>query len=130
LRVDEKRYFEVHAVPVMDDGEDELLPTFLLVTARDVSNSMIQQQKLSAIYQAGLELGDLQPQELLEMSVEERIELLKSKILHYTQDLLEFDTVEIRLIDETTGKLEPLLAEGMQPDARGRSLYASPTGNG
>jgi two-component system, sensor histidine kinase SagS len=130
LRVDEKRYFEVHAVPVMDDGEDEMLPTFLLVTARDVSDSMIQRQKLSAIYQAGLELGDLQPQELLEMSVEERIELLKSKILHYTQDLLEFDTVEIRLIDETTGKLEPLLTEGMQPDASGRSLEASPTGNG
>ncbi|MEZ6051733.1 MAG: hypothetical protein R3C02_10145 [Planctomycetaceae bacterium] len=66
-----------------------------------------QRQKLSAIYQAGLELGDLQPQEVLEMSVEERIELLKSKILHYTQDLLEFDTVEIRLIEETTKSLEP-----------------------
>jgi two-component system, sensor histidine kinase SagS len=130
LRVDEKRYFEVHAVPVMDDADGEMLPTFLLVTARDVSNSMIQRQKLSAIYQAGLELGDLQPQELLEMSVEERIELLKSKILHYTQDLLEFDTVEIRLIDESTGRLEPLLAEGMQPDASGRALHASPTGNG
>lgn len=130
IRVDEKHYFEVHAVPVMDENEEELLPSFLLITARDVSQSMIQRQKLSAIYQAGLELGDLQPQELLEMSVEERIELLKSKILHYTQDLLEFDTVEIRLIDEATGKLEPLLAEGMQPDARGRSLEASPTGNG
>ena len=59
-----------------------------------------------------LELGDLQPHELFEMSVEDRIELLKSKILHYTQDLLEFDTVEIRLIDKRTGHLEPLLTEG------------------
>ena len=74
LRVDDKRYFEVHAVPVMDDEGEAVLPTYLLVTARDVSSNMIQRQKLSAIYQAGLELGDLQPQELLEMSVEERIE--------------------------------------------------------
>lgn len=130
LRVDDKRYFEVHAVPVMDSDPEDALPSFLLVTARDVSNTMAQRQKLSAIYQAGLELGDLQPQELLEMTVEERIELLKSKILHYTQDLLEFDTVEIRLIDESTGKLVPLLAEGMQPDATGRSLEVSATGNG
>ncbi|MEZ6054557.1 MAG: response regulator [Planctomycetaceae bacterium] len=130
LRVGEKAYFEVHAAPVMDDDVEDVLPDFLLVTVRDVSRDMAQRQKLSAIYQAGLELGDLQPQEVLEMSVEERIELLKSKILHYTQDLLEFDTVEIRLIEETTKSLEPLLAVGMQPDAEGRKLKAEATGNG
>ena len=36
------------------------------------------------------------------MSVDERIDLLKSKILHYTQDLLRFETVEIRLLDKST----------------------------
>ncbi|HEX6987157.1 MAG TPA: response regulator, partial [Planctomycetaceae bacterium] len=91
---------------------------------------VVQRQMLNAVYQAGLELGDLQPQEVLEMSVEERIELLKSRILHYTQDLLEFDTVEIRLLDKKTRRLEPLLAVGMQPDAENRTLYAEPTGNG
>ena len=130
LRIDEKQYFEVHAVPVMDDADEDVLPSFLLVTARDVSDTMAQRQKLSAIYQAGLELGDLQPHELFEMSVEDRIELLKSKILHYTQDLLEFDTVEIRLIDKRSGRLEPLLTEGMEPDAAGRALKAEATDNG
>ena len=57
----------------------------------------MQRQKLNAIYHAGLELGDLAPHELMEMSVSDRVELLKSKILHYTQDLLEFDMVEVRL---------------------------------
>jgi CheY-like chemotaxis protein/putative methionine-R-sulfoxide reductase with GAF domain len=130
LRVGEKTYFEVHAAPVMEGDADEVLPSFLLVTVRDVSGDMAQQQKLSAIYQAGLELGDLQLQDVLEMTVEERIELLKSKILHYTQDLLEFDTVEIRLIDETTNVLEPLLAVGMEPDAAGRKLFVSAVDNG
>ena len=40
------------------------------------------------------------------------------------------ETVEIRLIGESTGKLTPLLAEGMQPDAAGRSLEVNATGNG
>ncbi len=84
LRVGEKSYFEVHAKPVFDEDE---MPNFLVVIVRDVSIEVLQRQKLNAIYHAGLELGDLAPHELLEMSVSDRIELLKSKILHYTQDL-------------------------------------------
>ena len=128
LRVGEKSYFEVHAKPVFT--EDDEVPGFLVVIVRDVSAEVLQRQKLNAIYHAGLELGDLAPHELLEMSVSDRIELLKSKILHYTKDLLEFDMVEIRLVDKRTRQLDPLLAYGMQPDALGRVLYAEAQGNG
>ncbi|MCL4191713.1 MAG: response regulator, partial [Thermoguttaceae bacterium] len=51
-------------------------------------------------------------------------------ILHYTKDLLNFDVVEIRLLDQKTGKLEPLLSEGMELQAAQRELYALPQGNG
>ena len=91
---------------------------------------MLQQQKLAAIHQAGIELADLTPDELSQMSVDERIELLKSNILHFTKDLLHFDVVEIRLLDGRTGKLEPLLAVGMDPEAAGRDLFAQPQNNG
>ena len=64
------------------------------------------------------------------MSLEERIELLKQKILHYTQDVLEFETVEIRLVEQSTKRLKPLLAVGMQPDAEGRELRAEAENNG
>lgn len=128
LRVGEKSYFEVHAKPVFTDQIE--IPNFLVVIVRDVSAEVLQRQKLNAIYHAGLELGDLAPHELLEMSVSDRVELLKSKILHYTQDLLEFDMVEVRLVDKRTRQLEPLLAYGMQPDASNRVLYAEAQGNG
>ena len=36
----------------------------------------------------------------------------------------------IRLLDRQTGRLEPLLAEGMQPEAEARILYAKPENNG
>jgi CheY-like chemotaxis protein len=64
------------------------------------------------------------------MTVDERIELLKANILHCTQDVLHYDVVEIRMLDETTSQLLPVLAVGMTPEAAGRDLFAATTGNG
>jgi two-component system, sensor histidine kinase SagS len=128
LRVGEKTYYEVQARPVAPQGIES--PNLLLVTVRDISAEVLQRQKLNAIYQAGLELGDLSLDDILQMSVDERIDLLKSKILHYTQDLLRFETVEIRLLDKSNKQLEPLLEVGMDPGAASRVLRADPQGNG
>src|SRR6185437_13171758 len=117
----------VHAAPLI---ESEGLAKNLVVTIRDVTTEVLQQQKLAAIHQAGIELANLTPDELFDMAVEQRIDLLKSNILHYTQDLLNFNVVEIRLLDSETGKLEPLLAEGIIPEAAGRDLFARPQNNG
>ncbi len=127
LRSSDNRYYRVHAAPLHEaDGP----PRNLVVTIRDVTSEVLQQQKLAAIHQAGIELANLTPDELFHMTVEERIELLKSNILHYTRDLLNFNVVEIRMLDAKTGKLEPLLSEGLLPEASGRSLFAQPKGNG
>lgn len=131
LRVGDKTYYDVEATPVFDGTPDEFaIARYLIVVVRDTTSEVLQKQKLNAIYQAGLELGDLTPQELLEMTVEERIELLKSKLLHFTQDLLEYDTVEIRLLDRKTRRLDPLLSAGMHKDAEERTLHALPQDNG
>ncbi|MFH1918648.1 MAG: response regulator [Planctomycetota bacterium] len=127
LRCDDGRYFQIHVAPVR---ESEGPPKSLIVTVRDVTSEILQQQKLAAIHQAGVELADLTPVELLEMTVEERIDLLKSNILHYTKDLLNFGVVEVRLLVPKTGRLEPLLSEGMEPDSANRALYAQPQNNG
>ncbi len=128
LRVGEMSFLDLTATPLLEP--DEEFASYLLVMLRDVTAETIHRQKLDAIYRAGLELGDLQPQDVLEMSVEDRIELLKSKILYYTQDVLEFETVEIRLVDPKTQRLKPLLSVGMDPLAEDRELYARAEGNG
>jgi CheY-like chemotaxis protein len=102
----------------------------IVVAVRDVTHTILEQQKRAAIHAAGQTLADLSPAELADMTVDERIELLKSNILHYSRDLLQFDVVEIRLLDRQTGRLEPLLAEGMQPEAEARVLYAKTEHNG
>ncbi|MCA8999310.1 MAG: response regulator [Planctomycetaceae bacterium] len=128
VRVSDHTFYDltVSEVVIGPDGGQPLL----LATLRDTSEENLQQQKLTAIYQAGLDLGDLKPDEVADLSTLDRIELLKSKLLGYIQDLLEFETVEIRVIDQTTGVLKPLLAFGMDPTAAQRELFVSPEGNG
>jgi two-component system, sensor histidine kinase SagS len=127
LRSGEGRYYQVHAAPLREVGAP---PRHLVVTIHEVTHEVQQQQKLAAIHQAGMELADLTPDELLQMAVNDRIELLKSNILHFTRDLLHFDVVEIRLLDPKTNRLEPLLAVGMEPEAATRTLFAQPQNNG
>ncbi len=127
LRCKDNRCFRVHAAPVFDDRESQ---KNLIVTIRDVTEEFHEQQKLANIHQAGIELADLTPDEVADMDFQGRIELLKDNILHCTQDVLQFDVVEIRMIDRNSGLLEPLLAVGMKPEAEDRSLRAEVTGNG
>ncbi len=128
LRTAEHQFYHVHAAPVFEP--DQKFPHHLIVTIRDITREMMQKQKLAAIHQAGMELADLTPEELYQMSVQERIELLKSNILHFTKDLLNFEMVEIRILDPKTNRLETLLALGMEPEAAGRVLFAQPQNNG
>jgi two-component system, sensor histidine kinase SagS len=127
LRCGENRYYHVHAAPVREVGT---LLRHLIVNVREVTNEVQQQQKMAAIHQAGLELADLSPSEITHMAVQDRIELVKSNILHFTRDLLSFNVVEVRLLDQKTGKLEPLLTMGMDADAVGRELSAETQNNG
>jgi CheY-like chemotaxis protein len=127
LRVGEKRFFELHATPIR---EPDTLPAFLIVVVSDVTSELHQRQKLEAIHHAGIKLTDLKPEEVCDMAVEDRIELLKSNILHYTQSLLNFHVVEVRLLEGQTGRLVPLLSEGLDPAAVARELFARPQGNG
>jgi CheY-like chemotaxis protein/GAF domain-containing protein len=127
FRAGENRFFEVHAAPLL--GPDHA-PLSLIVTIRDITEEKLQQHKLAAIHKAGVELANLSPEEVVRMDVEERIELLKSNILHYTKILLNFNVIEIRLLDQETLELRPLVQVGMKPDAAQRRLYARPRDNG
>ena len=124
LRCNDNRYYQIHAAPIRDSKKEGEPHQHLVVTVRDVTVELLQQQKLVAIHRAGIELADLNPGEVAEMDIDQRIELLKSNILHYTRDLLDYNVVEIRLLEHATGRLTPLLAEGIMPEAASRDLRA------
>lgn len=126
LQVDD-RYFQLNVAPVLDDSGQANL---LIVTMRDSTAATLQKQKLEALHRAGMELADLRPQEIFEMDIGSRIDLLKDNILYYTQDLLSYNYVEIRLIDESTGRLEPLISVGINSERAKQPLYPKDTDNG
>ena len=128
LRRGEKQYLEASFTPIREPNSD--FPSHVLVLLRDKTQETLQQEKLGAIIQAGIDLGDLEPEDVVDLTVEDRIELLKSKLLHYTQGLLEFETVEIRVVEHGTGRLVPLLSFGMQETAEARELFARADSNG
>ena len=123
----EQPYLEADVHPVIDH-EGSL--SRLIVLLRNVTPEVIQQQKLDALHQAGRELSGLDTEQLAEMDVASRVELLKLNLRRSIHDLLHYDTIEVRLLDRKTGELRPLLEDGMLPEAARRVLYAQPTGNG
>ena len=126
LQTEDNRYFQVHAAPIANPDHSRQL----VVTVSDITEEILQQQKLAAIHNAGRELADLRPSEIFLMEVDERIDLLKENIRHYLSDLLNFDVIEIRLLEQATGNLMPLLSVGIDQDAADRKLFAHPQGNG
>ncbi|MEM9187321.1 MAG: response regulator [Planctomycetota bacterium] len=128
LKSDEATYYRLHAAPIIESPGTEA--RHLVVSVIDVTEEMVQQQKLAAIHQAGVELADLTTEEVASLSAEERIDLLSSNILHCIEDVLQLDVVEIRMLEQATGELVPVLAVGMAPEAAERSLVASKEGYG
>ncbi len=148
----DNRFYQVHAAPIgsnyefADEGLDDAAGTthenadepaqqptsdrHLIVTVSDITDEILQQQKIAAIHKAGRELADLRPREIFMMEVDDRIELLKENIRHYLSDLLNFEVIEIRLLEQVTGNLVPLLSVGIDQEASDRKLYAQPRGNG
>ncbi|QDU64446.1 Transcriptional regulatory protein QseF [Planctomycetes bacterium Pan216] len=101
-----------------------------LCLLRDVTFEVRDREKLFALQQAGMELSNLDPEELSRMSIQERIDLLKANILQYSRRILNFSNLEIRLLDPRTRHLEILLSEGMGAREEDEPLLAEPQGNG
>jgi two-component system, sensor histidine kinase SagS len=127
VRIGANRYLRVTVTPVFDQAGHL---THQIALTREITSEVQQEQKINAIHRAGEELADLTPEELAEMGVEERTDLLKYNIVRHMKDLLGLDFIEIRILDRATGRLVPLLSEGMTPLAANRELYASKEGNG
>ena len=127
LHCRDNRYMELFIAPIR---EADASIRQLISLGRDITAQVQQQQKLDALHQAGQELAALAPDQLAEMSVEERVELLKLNIRRFTHDLLHYDVIEVRLLDKSTGQLVPLLEEGMTQNASSRVLYPKTEGNG
>jgi len=119
--------YQCHVVPIFNKKSE--VHGFLAVLD-DISELTKINRQLEILHDAIGGLVDLAPNELFNMSVEDRIELLKSNILRFIDEVLQVNVFEIRLLNTETRELIPLLSMGMLPEAEKRRLYAEATGNG
>jgi two-component system, sensor histidine kinase SagS len=117
---------DVTVSPVRED--DRVVE--LVALCEDVTATAVRQQKLNALYRAGQELDALDADQLAEMNVACRVELLKQNVRRYVHDLLRYNVVEVRMLEPPTDRLVPLMEEGMTKEAAERELYARTEGNG
>ena len=77
MKIAGDRYLRLTVTPVFDASNTL---THLIALTRETTDETQQQLKVNAIHEAGDELADLTPDELAEMAVEERTDLLKYNI--------------------------------------------------
>ena len=127
LRHPEGEYYQMSVTPFMDEqGKIGRM----IISLVDMTESQITEQQFDSLTRSGMELADLTPDQLKDLTPEDRVSLLKSNILRFTMDLLNYHVVEIRLLSEKSGALESLLAYGINEEAMQRQLYPQPKGNG
>jgi CheY-like chemotaxis protein/GAF domain-containing protein len=130
IQLTDRRYVEALASQSQLPASNGTSATFVSVCLRDITRQELARRKIEAIHDAGTRLSDLRPDEVAMMSNEDRIEILKENILTFSQNILGFDTIEIRVLDPASQQLTPLLQEGMQNEAACRLLYAREEDNG
>lgn len=123
---DGDRWIDVRASAVRKKGG----PPRFVIHLRDVTHEERRRQKLAALHHAGRALNNLDSQQLDEMSAEERTAILKHNIRQIIHELLQYDVIDIRLLDRRTGKLVPLIQEGLSPAALAMELYSQESGQG
>jgi CheY-like chemotaxis protein/PAS domain-containing protein len=131
---DESRFYEVVVspvrTPVAQEGMGPGRIDRVAAVIWDVSHSKRVQQKMDAIDRAGAELVRLDAESVRKKHVADRLKVMEEKIVKYSHDLMHFDHLAIRLIDERTGKLELVMASGLPPEAMDVELFAQKEGNG
>lgn len=125
---DESRFYEVVVSPIRARDTGRLERVAGLVW--EVTDSRRYQQKLDAIDRAGAELVRLDAEAVRKLHVADRLKLLEQKIVKFSHELLRFDHLMIRLIDERSGKLELVITSGLPAEAAEADLYAQREGNG
>ena len=119
--------FEVSATPVLDLNEQV---TQVAAVVLNTTQSRRLQEKIDAIDRAGRELLSLDVDQISRLDAQDRLALLEQKIIRCTQELLNFDNFEIRILDKETRELRLVLSSGVPEKQHEVTLAATPEGNG
>ncbi len=119
--------YDLTATPILE-GEKGVTRIVAVVWNSTVAGRL--QETIDAIDNAGRELLSLDAEQFSRLEPQERLSLLEQKILRCTQDVLNFENFEIRVLDPNTNKLELVLFAGIPAEGAEVELYAQAEGSG
>jgi len=119
--------FEVITTPILDRHHRL---TQIAAIVDPLTDRAPADEREAAVERAGCELLSIDSKHFSRLEPQERLALLEQKVLRCTQDVLHFDTFEIRMLDAETNKLDLVMCQGMPADGPTSELFALLAGNG
>lgn len=119
--------FEVVATPIVD-RHHRLTQVAAIVDPAATGEPVDPREQ--AVERAGYDLLSVDAKHFANLEPQERLALLEQKILRCTQEVLRFDTFEIRVLDPETNRLDLVMCQGMPADGPTSELYARLVDNG
>lgn len=118
------------AQPAGTDSPEAESSADVVAIVRDVTAARRLARKVDAIDAAGSALVRLDAESVRKMDAMARVALLEEKIVRGFKELLDYDHFLIRLTDERTGRLEPVMSTGIPEESIQLELYPQIEGNG
>ncbi|MFN0136533.1 MAG: response regulator [Phycisphaerae bacterium] len=119
--------FDLTGSPLLaDDGQVDRFLALLW----DASGTRRLQEKLNAIDNAGRDLLGLDKDTVGKMEAADRLKMLEEKVVAYSHDLLDFDHLIVRVLDERTNRLDTVMARGISEEAAELEILVGADGNG
>lgn len=129
FEIGDNKLYELRMAPMIVEGATEFGDRAVGVL-RDISHTGIVRKKLKAVEQAGARLNRFDRDAVAKMNAAQRLRLLEERVTKASKDVLHYDHFTIRLIDDHTGRLEPVISVGFTQDAIDLELYPAEEGNG
>lgn len=119
--------FDLTGSPLL--AEDGQVDRFLALLW-DASSTRRLQEKLNAIDNAGRDLLGLDRDTVGKMEASDRLKMLEEKVVSYSHDLLDFDHLIVRVLDERSNRLDTVMARGIAEDAADLVIQVGAENNG
>lgn len=123
------KLYELRMTPMIVDGSTSYGDRAVGVL-RDISHAGLIRRKLKAVEQAGTRLNRFDRDAVSKMNAAQRLRLLEERVAKASKEVLEYDHFTIRIIDEHTGRLEPVINVGFTQEGIDLELYPAEEGNG
>jgi len=123
------KLYELRMTPMIVDGSTNYGDRAVGVL-RDISHAGLVRRKIKAVEQAGARLNRFDRDAVAKLNPVQRLRWFEERVTKASKEVLEYDHFTIRLLDDHTGRLEPVISVGFTKEGIELELYPAEEGNG